>query len=618
MIKIMPNVDDSTASKVQNKWLFSWQLWGIILVLISGSIGYFATATLLKLSPNPNCATIYLPIASASTRLYCAELEAQKGGVENLLNAIALMDKIPSDHPLQKNIQKYREEWAGQILELGEKEFQEGRLDQAIAIAQKIPFNSQAYQVVEERLKTWREIWSKGESIIKEAEFNLRSSEWNKAFSDAVNLTNLKNRYWAITKYEELVSKIQLAKDESAKLDSAYVSLRNGDADSLLTAIEIASQFKKDSYAYKEAQELISDAQNKLLKKMQSFVDNRQWNTLARISNQIPSSLQLEDQITNWSNLANAGIKAQIGTVASLEEAINEAQKIAIGNPLYEDAQDLINRWQNEIDGVTRLNQAREYAQVESKSNYQAAIAEASLIPSSNPRYEEAQDQIRSWTRQIAVIEDQPILDLAKQWARGGNIDSLQRAIDQARLIGVDRPLHSEAKDLIRKWQGQIQIQQDRPILDQAIALANAQDFYQAIQVAQNINSDRALYGEAQGKINSWRREVTAIETLQRANRTASAGTYQALSQAIRTLNNIPRNTSVSPQVSELSNRWSYQILAIAQEQATISLEDAITISKLIPSYTAAYSSAQIQIKAWQNLLNPPYPIPDNIPLQYQ
>lgn len=121
MIKIMPNVDDSTASKVQNKWLFSWQLWGIILVLISGSIGYFATATLLKLSPNPNCATIYLPIASASTRLYCAELEAQKGGVENLLNAIALMDKIPSDHPLQKNIQKYREEWAGQILELGDR-----------------------------------------------------------------------------------------------------------------------------------------------------------------------------------------------------------------------------------------------------------------------------------------------------------------------------------------------------------------------------------------------------------------------------------------------------------------------------------------------------------------
>jgi len=612
----MPTADTNTPPKEKKKGIISWQFWGVILVLISGSIGYFATAALLKLSPIPNCAKIYLPMASASTRLYCAQLNAEKGGVDNLLNAITIMDQIPSDHPLQKTIQKYREEWADQILALGEKEFQDGKLDQAITIAQKIPFNSQAYKLVEERLKTWREIWSKGDSLFKEGEFYLRESEWNKAFSNAVNLTNLKNRYWAITKYEELVNKIQLAKDESSKLDQAYISLRNGDGDSLLKAIEIASQFSKESYAYKEAQELIENARNKLLKKMQYFVDNRQWNTLSRIADQIPPSLELQDQVLDWNYLANAGIKSEIGSVASLEEAITEAQKIAIGNPLYEEAQDLIVRWQSEMEAVTHLNQARQYAQGEDKTNYQAAIAEASLIPSINPRYEEAQEEIRSWNRQISIMEDQPLLDLAKQWARGDNIDSLQRAIEQARLIGVNRPLHSEAKELISEWQGEIQRQQDRPILDQAISLGNAQDFYQAIQVAQTIGSDRALYSEAQGKIQAWRQEIQASETLQKAYQTAATGRAQDLGEGIRLVRNIPANTRVSSQGTQISNRWSYQILALAQDQATISIQDAISIAKLIPSYTAAYPSAQAQIQGWENLLQTPTMMPDSIPLQ--
>ncbi len=612
----MPTADTNTPPKEKKKGIISWQFWGVILVLISGSIGYFATAALLKLSPIPNCAKIYLPMASASTRLYCAQLNAEKGGVDNLLNAITIMDQIPSDHPLQKTIQKYREEWADQILALGEKEFQDGKLDQAIAIAQKIPFNSQAYTLVEERLKTWREIWSKGDSLFKEGEFYLRESEWNKAFSNAVNLTNLKNRYWAITKYEELVNKIQLAKEESSKLDQAYTSLRNGDGDSLLKAIEIASQFSKESYAYKEAQELIENARNKLLKKMQYFVDNRQWNTLSRIADQIPPSLELQDQVLDWNYLANAGIKSEIGSVASLEEAITEAQKIAIGNPLYEEAQDLIVRWQSEMEAVTHLNQARQYAQGEDKTNYQAAIASASLIPSINPRYEEAQEEIRLWNRQISIMEDQPLLDLAKQWARGDNIDSLQRAIEQARLIGVNRPLHSEAKELISEWQGEIQRQQDRPILDQAISLGNAQDFYQAIQVAQTIGSDRALYSEAQGKIQAWRQEIQASETLQKAYQTAATGRAQDLGEGIRLVRNIPANTRVSSQGTQISNRWSYQILALAQDQAIISIQDAISIAKLIPSYTAAYPSAQAQIQGWENLLKTPTMMPDSIPLQ--
>lgn len=611
----MTDADTPKPRQGQKKRELSWQFWGLILVFISGSVGYLATAALLKLSPTPNCATIYLPMTSAKARLDCARVEAEKGEVKNILKALAIVEKIPDDHPLQKTVQKYREEWAEQILALGEKEFQDGKLNEAIAIAQKIPVNSQAYQLVADRIKTWQEIWAQGEKLIKEAEMNLRQSEWNKAFSNAVSLTNLNNRYWSTTKYEELVGKISLARQESAKLDSAYVALRNGDADGLLKAIEIAGQIGKESYAYQEAQNLIDDARNKLLQKMQDLVKSRQWTSLNRIANQIPASLNLQDQVSGWNSLASAGLKAEIGTVESLEEAITEAQNIPIGNFLYEEAQELITRWQSETEAVTYLSQAQQLAQEGNKSAYQAAITEANLVPVDNPRYEEAQSQIRSWNRQIAIIEDQPILDLAKQWSRGGDLDSLQRAIAQARLISVNRPLYSEAKDLISQWQREIQTQQDRPILNEAIALGNAQEFAQAIQVAQRIDADRALYSEAQGKIQGWRREINANNTLQQAYQTAASGRPQDLAQAIRLVNNIPANTRVSSQGNQMSNRWGYQLLAIAQEQANVSIKDAIEIAKLIPASSDAYASAQAQIQGWENLLKPPVVIQNSTPL---
>ena len=640
----------------------SWQLWGLVLVIISGSIGYFATTVLLKLSPIPNCAKIYMPMTSASDHLYCAQIEAEKGGVENLLTAITMMDKIGSDHPLNKTIQEYREEWADQIFALGEKDFQDGKIEDAIAIAQKIPFNSQAYQLVETRIQTWREIWEKGEKLMEEAEFYLRDSQWNQAFGNAVNLTNLKNRYWATTKYEELVGKIQLAREESAKLDKAYTAIRNGDADSLLKAIDIANQISKKSYAYKEANDIKENAQNKLLQKMQYFVDNRLWNTLGRIANKIPAHLNLQEQVIDWNNLANAGMKAEIGTFVSLESAIVEAQKINVGNFLYDDAQALINKWQEETQAVAHLTQARQFAQIRSKNNYQIAITEASLISSNNPRYDEAQREINSWNREIELLEDEPILEMAKQWARGSTVDSLQRAIAQARLIGNNRPLYSEAQDLISQWQKDIEIKQDRPILNQAIAHANTQDYNQAIQIAQRIGATRNLYSEAQSKIATWRNEIEiqedrpilnqaiahantqdynqaiqmaqrisngrnlyseaqknisiwrqqqqANETLSTAMAISQSGNYQDLVRAIGLTSNIPSNTIASSQANQMRNRWSYQVLAIAQAQANISIQDAVDIASLIPSYTPAYSSAQAQIQGWENLMKPPIVIP--------
>ena len=84
----------------------SWQSWALVLVLACGGIGFTATTMLLRLPANPNCPRIFWPIASASMRLYCAQLEADAGTVESLLRAIELVAVLPQDHPLRGEIDR--------------------------------------------------------------------------------------------------------------------------------------------------------------------------------------------------------------------------------------------------------------------------------------------------------------------------------------------------------------------------------------------------------------------------------------------------------------------------------------------------------------------------------
>ncbi|NES87632.1 MAG: LMBR1 domain-containing protein, partial [Moorea sp. SIO2B7] len=260
-----PDPRQAQTSGNRSVWL-SWQLWGLLLVIVFGGVGFTATSLLLKLPKTPNCSKVYWPLASASMRLYCAQLEAEQKTVPSLLKAIDLVEELPQEHPLRPEINRNVEEWASDILKLGEQHFQAGKLEDAIAIAKKIPVKSQAYSLVEAKIKTWRSIWSKADEIYKDADKQLRQFKWQEAFRAAVRLTYVSNQYWATTKYEEVINKIQVAREESRKLDAAYVAFRRGGMDNLFKAIEKASEIKEESYAYKEAQDLIDDAKNKLLK----------------------------------------------------------------------------------------------------------------------------------------------------------------------------------------------------------------------------------------------------------------------------------------------------------------------------------------------------------------
>ncbi len=586
----------------------TWQFWAALIVLISGGVGFTAVALLLKLPAVPNCPATFWPTASASMRLYCAQVAANKQTAQNLLEAIALVDSLPKDHPLRPEIDRHIEEWSLDILKIGDEKFEAGQLSEAIAIARRIPASVSAYKLVEQHIEGWQTIWSKAEALYEKAEQELRQSNWNQAFREAVRLTYVDNKYWATTKYDELVNQIQLGREASAKLDKAYQLSKSGTVADILAAIKQAEQISPSSYAYKEAQDLIAECGNKLLKLAQNRLERRNWKGVLEIANNLPASVKLPEVKSDLIDLGNAMSRAQSGTIPDLEDAIATAQKLGTERPLYDQGQQLINRWQREIEDVGRLERARTFANSGLTDDLKTAIAEAQQIPSGNPRYQEARSQVGRWTRQVETIEDQPYLDRATQIASFGGVASLQEAIQEASRIAPGRILYRQAQNKIGEWTSSIQRIQDQPYLDQARNFANAGNLSAAITAAQQIQSGRALYTEAQSDIRSWQTEIQGQQRLQEAYQTATPGTPDAIATAIRVARQVPTASKVRGDARVAVNRWSNQLLAMANDRSSYNITEALAIAKLIPSGTEAYEAAQQQIQAWQKSLEPPTP----------
>ena len=594
--------------KPKRRFTKAWQFWAILVVLLSGGVGFTAVALLLKLPAVPNCPSTFWPTASASMRLYCAQVAANKQTAENLLEAIALVDSLPKDHPLRPEIDRHIEEWSLEILKIGDEKFQTGQLSEAIAIARRIPAGVSAYKLVEQRIEHWQTIWSKAEALYEKADQELRLSNWNQAFREAVRLTYLDNKYWATTKYDQLIDQIQMAREASALLDKAHQLSKSGSVSDLLAAIKQAEQISPSSYAYKEAQDLIDDCGNKLLKLAKNRLEQRNWKGVIEIANNLPASVKLPEVKSDLIDLANAISRAESGTIPDLEEAIATAQKLGGERPLYDQGQQLINRWQREIEDVGRLERARTFANSGLTDDLKAAIAEAQQIPSGNPRYQEARSQVGRWTRQVETVEDQPYLDRATQIASFGGIASLQEAIQEASRVAPGRALYRQAQSKIGEWTSSIQRLQDQPYLDQARNLASGGNLAAAITAAQQIKSGRALYKEAQSDIRGWQTEIQGQQRLQEAYQSASPGTPDAIATAIRVARQVPTASKARGDARVAVNRWSYQLLAMANDRSSYNVTEALAIAKLIPSGTEAYEAAQQQIQAWQKSLEPPTP----------
>jgi hypothetical protein len=629
-----------------------WLFWGVTSAVDFSGLGIVSAMTLFRLPSLPNCPAIFWPTASASLRIYCAQLSAERRTVDDLLKAISLVNSLPENHALRPEIDRNIEAWSKEILNLADETFQQGDLSKAIATAKRIPKNTEAAGLVAQQVQDWQTVWAGAEAIYQDSVDALKQQDLRKAFSIATRLLGVDNQYWQTTKYEELNTLITVTRQDSDKLGKAKGLADQGGLENLLAAIKLAEEVRPSSPLAAKAQQAIADFGDAMLDLAQATLDQRDYDGALAVLQQIPDRAGLQDEVKDFRSLAEAQVQAWGGTTDDIQAAIGRAQRIERDRPLYGKAQQLISHWQLEIQDVQRLGSARQLAQGGTLDDLRAAIAEASLIPSFNPRGAEAQQAINEWRTTIETAEDRPYLDRATQLASSGDINSLQAAIDEASRIGRGRALSEEADTQIAVWRGEIQRIQDQPLLNRARLLANngnlveaidvagritsgrtlydeaqtdiatwstqmqrSQDqpvldlarqyarqgnLAQAISVAEQISTERVLYDEAQSEIQTWRGQFSERDRLQQAYNSASAGTPTMLLNAIQLANEVPANDAVRAEANRMISQWSWQILEIARSQASYDVSGAIATARSIPSYAEAHAAAQQQIQEWQ------------------
>ncbi|TVQ55195.1 MAG: chromosome segregation ATPase [Spirulina sp. DLM2.Bin59] len=614
-----PEPNLSPRRRFLQQW--GWPIAGVALVLTTSGVGLIATAMLLKLPSAPNCPGIFLPTASASMRLYCAQLAASKGTAADLLEAVRLVQSLPPNHPLYPEIQRYLEVWSQDLLQLGEEKFHNGELNEAIALARQISHYFDNPTLINDTIARWQKIWDEGEEIIAQTIALKAEGAWGQAFQMAAGLTRLSNRYFATQRYDQLFEELTFAQQESKQLDESFAQLERGGLDNLLKAIASARQIPPTSSAYNEAQTLINEAKKKLVALAMERLRNGNASGAMDVVNQIPAALGLNAEIRDLTTLADAATVASFGAQVNYEDAIATAQEISTNRPLYREAQELIGLWRQAIEGGVRLDAAIALAREGSIRALDAAIAQARTIQPNTPRHGQAQSLIRDWSRQREILADQPKLDTANRLANEGNLEG---AIRQAQQISTGHGLANQAQRQIQGWQRDLEARETQPQLDRANALAQQGRYNEAIAILQEIPRGNRFYNEAQRRLREWQQQQSSPSNpanppvspssptpLEQAQRQAQVGTPEALQRAIAQAQQIPRNSSQFGAARQNINQWSAALLNLARQRASSSLSEAIAIARSVPVDSASYNAAQAQIATWEATLNPLPTIPE-------
>ncbi|MGB3405529.1 MAG: hypothetical protein WBA77_22795 [Microcoleaceae cyanobacterium] len=601
-----PPTPPTPPTQKKSLWIKLTPLWLALMVVSPAGIGFVASAQLLKSPSLPNCPKIFWPVASASLRLYCAESAAKKQTVKDLLVAIDLVNSLSESHPIRHEINRNIEQWSMDILTLSEEVFQAGEITEAIAMARKVPENTSAYPMVEKRVEKWQSLWNDATTVYQKSEDHLRREEMNMAFRVATRLLNLENQYWGGAKYQELVDKIQITREESQQLNKARDLADAGGLDNTREALRETLTIPVESYLFDRATNQIGKYSRELLVLAEKSLEKGDWRTAVNVATEIPQRANVEQQVQDFIVIARAHMPATLNTVKGLNDAIAQARQIGKDRPFYGKAQKYIRGWQQEITAVAMLEEARKIARTGAVQDLKQAVTQLRGISNSNPRGNEAQTQMARWTAEIQEIEDAPVLEAADQLASFGDLDSLKQAINQASKINRGRALYDEAQSRIAEWLDRTQRLEYQPVLDQAQQLAAEGNYSEAIAVAEKIKPGIVVYQDARDDIRQWQTQVQDIQNLKDAEAFASGGTADSFSTAISLASRVSSSSSWRWQADQLVNEWSQQLLAIANDHSTVDLYKAIEMLQEIPYGTSVYDTAQSQIQTWQSWLTPP------------
>jgi hypothetical protein len=550
------------ASPIVEAW--KWQIICLGIFAGIGATGFGAFVWLSKAPPAIDCKKISL-WSLDSERLYCAQQGAQSGKPDQILAAIKLVKDWTIEHPLYAQAQVLLQDWSNAILILARDRVTQQDIKGAIALAKQIPRSSASYKDAQASIKYWLEEFNRGQVIYNKIQADLKKRNWDLVSQHISELSLNTDPSWQ----ERLVpirQQVNSEKQAWQALKDARIFAKANPPELLGQAIALTDPIKRSTYIWTlQAQAEVMRWRNSVFALAIARLDQKDLVGASSLIDSIPKSVKLTSDHEDLVRLVRAKqIEADdnygqpaLERLAPLLLASHLLRQINAQSPFYSQAKALLPRLELQAKNFVQLNVASTLANLRQVPTLKLAIAQAKQIPRSHPRRLHAQTLLAQWVREVQWMEDRPIFRQAQQLAKTGKIEQLRSAVALVQLIRPKRALYPEAQAEMWGWVAQIQVIEDTPILNDARAVAASGRLEQAIQVASRVRPGRALYGDAQYLIGGWIYEIQIVEDRPILNQAASLASQGYLTRAIDVASQIAPGRALYGEAQGSIGRWA-------------------------------------------------------------
>jgi hypothetical protein len=532
-------------------------LFWLVVLATSTLTGAIAFQWLTGLPSTPNCRKLFQATLSDSGQLYCADQAARKGDEASLSSALKLANSIDRNDPLFEQSRQLADHWSKSILVLARRKVEVGNLKKGIELAQQVPATSPVHVEAQAMINDWQGNWKQGEAIFQKAKKAIQDQDWGQATEQVRNLVQIGSDYWQ-KRADTIVAEIAIEQQAFLKISEAQTLVDSGNADSIAKAIQTVSQIDPQRLARKRVAEKIDEWSQKLIDIAKSAQANGNYAEAMKAAQKVPPNAKGAKDAAAYLQIGRAETLENKDSLWSSIQAYAYSAQIDSTTPAYEASREKRQKWEGQVQNWGQLAIARWFADIDQVSGYRTAIEQAKMVEPNQPRRVEAQTLIASWSKQIETFSDRQFLARAKQMAVDNTVVSLQMAIAEAGKA-LSGGLQNTAQALVAEWSNAVERVEDKPILDQARALAQKGDLSGAIRIAEKIGPDRALYGEAKDEIYTWTGRIQAVEDRPILNEAEALANEGRLSEAIARASDIGSNRTMYGEAQSRISDWATQ-----------------------------------------------------------
>jgi hypothetical protein len=543
-----------------------WQIIWLGIMTAIGGTGVGAFVWLSQVPPAVDCKKIS-SWSVDSERLFCAQQAAQSGKSDQILGAIRLVKDWTIEHPLYAQSQALLQDWSNAVLILARDRVSQKDIKGAIALARQIPRKSAVYKDAQTSIKYWQEEFNRGQVIYDKIQADLKKQNWDLASQRIGELSLVSDPSWQ-ERLTTIRQQVTQEKQGWQALKEARNFAQVNSPELWGRAIALTDIIQRSTYAWTlQGQTQVLRWRNTVFALAIVRLGKKDLVGASSLVDSIPKSVKLTSDHQDLVRLirakqvesdTNYGQPA-LERLAPLLLAHQILRQINAQSPFYAQAKALMPKLDLQSQDFVQLNLASTLANLRQTSTLKLAIDRAKQIPLNHPRRLHAQTLIAQWVKEIEWMEDRPVFRQAQQIAKSGKVDELRSAVSLVRLIRPKRALYPEAQSLRMTWVYQIQVVEDTPILTEAKAIAATGKLGQAVQVAAKIRSSRALYSEAQYLIGGWIYQIQIAEDRPILNQAAALASQGYLTRAIDVASRIASGRGLSGEAQGLIRRWAIE-----------------------------------------------------------